>query len=134
MPAKAPLATLGPSSFRELRAWHSAMELSVAIYGVTISIPRDERSGITSQMRRAVVSVAANIAEGHARLGPRQFARFLDIAHGSLREVEVLLILAQRLQFIDDAALDSIRQAFALSSRELVALLKETRKRAAAQR
>ena len=78
------------------------MDASVDIYGVTKGFPKSETYGLTSQMRRAAISIAANIAEGHGRENTGAFVQFLRIAQGSLKELETHLILAQRLGYLDD--------------------------------
>ena len=80
-----------------LKAWQSAQAFSLAVYRATTGWPSQERYGLVAQLRRAAVSVSANIAEGSARLGPREFRRFLDISLGSLAEIHVYLILAKEL-------------------------------------
>ena len=87
-------------SYRELKVWQKSMDLVVACYEVAKTFPDDERYGLTSQLRRAVVSVAANIAEGHGRGTTKSFINFLLIANGSLTEVETHLIIAGRLGYI----------------------------------
>jgi len=77
------------------------MDLTEEVYLVSSGFPKQERYGITGQLRRSAVSVPANIAEGAARPGPRQFIQFLGVASGSLAEVETLLMLASRLGFAD---------------------------------
>ena len=88
---------------RNLRAWQQAVELVSAIYRLTASFPETERYGLTSQMRRAAVSVPANIAEGAARSGTKELLYFLSIATGSLSELDTLAELAAKLGFIADA-------------------------------
>jgi four helix bundle protein len=94
--------------FRELDAWNVAMDLAVKIHETTKSFPRDERYGMTAQMRRASVSIAANIAEGYGRRSPADYVRFLRIAKGSTNELETLVLLARRLDYLvpDDALLE----------------------------
>ena len=87
-------------SFQDLRVWQRSIELVTAIYKVTKQFPRDEIYALTSQIRRAAVSVSSNIAEGHGRGTTREFAMFLRNANGSLKEVETQLIVAQRLGFV----------------------------------
>ncbi|MCO5220867.1 MAG: four helix bundle protein [Thermomicrobiales bacterium] len=78
------------------------MELTKAVYSSTKSWPADERYSLTSQVRRSVVSVPANIAEGHGRSGDREFLHHLSIASGSLREVETLLEVARDAEYLQD--------------------------------
>ncbi|HET8633304.1 MAG TPA: four helix bundle protein [Gemmatimonadales bacterium] len=85
--------------YRDLEAWRSSQDLAVAIYELTQTFPAAERFGITSQMRRAAVSVMSNIAEGAGRGTDRQLEPFLRIARGSLHELESQCQLAQRLGF-----------------------------------
>ncbi len=86
--------------FRKLLVWQRAHQLVLLIYGFTEKFPKNEMFGLTSQLRRAIVSVPANAAEGYAAGGKGQFKRYLDIAQGSLAEVEYYLILAQDLTYI----------------------------------
>ena len=72
-------------SFRDLKVWQKAIGLAKDVYVLTRKFPADERFGLTAQVRRAVVSVSSNIAEGHARQG-REFSNFLSISRGSLAE------------------------------------------------
>jgi four helix bundle protein len=97
-------------SFRDLVAWQRAIDLAEAIYHVTRDWPSEERFGLTSQIRRAAVSVMANIAEGQGRTGSQEFLHHLSIADGSLAEVEAHLLFAHRLRFIDEATLDRLLQ------------------------
>jgi len=90
----------GMPSYERLKAWQLAYELALTIYQVTDGFPRDERFGLTSQMRRAGFSVAANIAEGAAKRGRREFRRFLDIALGSITEIEVALRIARDRNYV----------------------------------
>jgi four helix bundle protein len=89
------------NSYRDLEAWQSAMELWEETYRVTRTYPRSELFGLTSQTQRAVVSIASNIAEGHARGTPREFMHFLLIARGSLAELETQFLGAIRLGYLD---------------------------------
>jgi len=84
-------------SYRDLLIWQKGMALAKQIYAVTRAFPSDERFGLTSQMRRAVVSVPSNIAEGQARHGQREFVQFLSHAEGSLAELDTQLTLAVEL-------------------------------------
>jgi len=89
--------------FRKLIVWQKAHQWTLLIYKLTEKFPKHELFGLTSQMRRAAVSVAANMAEGYAAGGKGQFRRYLDIAQGSLAEVEYYLILALDLKYITQA-------------------------------
>jgi four helix bundle protein len=86
-------------SFHELTVWQRAIDLSVQIYTLTRSFPKDELFGLTNQVRRASVSVSSSIAEGQSRLGKPEFIHFLSIARGSNAEVRSQLALARRLNF-----------------------------------
>jgi four helix bundle protein len=86
--------------FRKLLVWQKAHGLVLSVYKMTDKFPKSEIFALTSQVRRAVVSIAANIAEGQGAGTKPQFIRYLDIAKGSLSEVEYYLILAKDLQYI----------------------------------
>jgi four helix bundle protein len=86
--------------FKELKVWHKAYDLSLAIYEASKSFPREEMYGLTSQLRRAAVSIGANIAEGCGRRSDGELVRFLQIARGSASEVEHHLLLARDLKFL----------------------------------
>ena len=86
--------------FRTLRVWEKAHDLVMSVYRATRAFPQEERFGLTSQLRRAAVSVPANIAEGCGRWGDRDFSRFLVIAIGSASEVEYLILLAADLNLL----------------------------------
>src|SRR5688572_18605164 len=86
--------------YGRIKAWQRCHELCVAVYQTTNSWPRDERFGLSSQARRAAHSAAANIAEGSAKKGSKEFRRFLDISLGSLSELSYTLLLARDLQIL----------------------------------
>ena len=88
-------------NFRDLIAWRKAHAFVLAIYGLTAAFPKEETYGLSSQMRRAAVSNAANIAEGFVKRGRADKARFLNIAEGSIEESRYYLILAQDLGYGD---------------------------------
>ena len=90
----------GDKGFRKLLVWQRAHQLVLLVYKFTESFPKSELFGLTSQIRLADVSVPANIAEGYAAGGKGQFSRFLNIAQGSLAEVEYYLILSNDLSYI----------------------------------
>ncbi len=94
--------------FRKLLVWQKAHQWVLLVYKLTEKFPKHEMFGLVSQMRRAAVSVAANMAEGYAAGGKGQFGRYLDIAQGSLAEVEYYLILALDLQYITQSDYDQM--------------------------
>ena len=85
----------------DLKAWKSAIRLVKGVYSATAAFPREEVYGLTSQMRRAAISVPSNIAEGAARGGTKEFLHFLGVARGSLSELETQLYLARELGYLD---------------------------------
>lgn len=85
------------NSYRDLAAWQQAMDLVVAVYETTRTWPKEEIYGLTSQARRAAVSVPANIAEGYGRENLGSYVQFLRIAQGSLKELETHLLVAERI-------------------------------------
>jgi four helix bundle protein len=104
------------SNYRDLRVWNTAMSLAAEVYRITKSFPRAEQFGLTSQVRRAAVSVPSNIAEGHARSTRGEYKHFLSIARGSVIEVEVQLTLAEQLGYVQSPALtDALAHCDAIS-------------------
>ncbi len=95
-------------SYRELDVWQKAMDLVVACYEASGDFPNYEIYGLTSQLRRAAVSVPANIAEGRGRQHTAEFIQHLSIATGSLAELETHIEIAQRLGYIDSAILENL--------------------------
>jgi four helix bundle protein len=91
------------TSYRDLVVWQKGMKLSRAVYLATTDFPDDERFGLTSQMRRASISIPSNIAEGQGRLATKEFKQFLGIARGSLKELETQILLAIDLGYMDEA-------------------------------
>jgi four helix bundle protein len=87
-------------SFRQLDAWKEAHSLVLMVYDVTKAFPRDERFGVTSQMRRTAVSIPANIAEGFKRHGLRDKIKFYNVSEGSLEELKYFFILSQDLGYV----------------------------------
>jgi four helix bundle protein len=86
---------------RDLEVWKKSIELCAVVYAATRSFPASERFGLTSQIRRAAISISSNIAEGAARGSARDFVRFLYMARGSLAELETQLEIARRCEISD---------------------------------
>ncbi|MEM7335149.1 MAG: four helix bundle protein [Chloroflexota bacterium] len=112
--------------YKDLEVWQRAMNICVNVYKMTQSLPKSENFGLTNQMRRAAVSIPSNIAEGHAR-PRRDFARFLQIALGSLNEVETQLELSKRIGYLQDDDSSEIVQELAILGRQLNALKNKLR-------
>jgi len=92
--------------YHELIVWQRAIELTVCIYKLTRSFPKEELYGLISQMRRASVSVASNIAEGRGRITPGEFRQFLGLAQGSTYELQTQLLVARKLGMGSDETLN----------------------------
>ena len=107
------------------------MNLAVRIYALTGRFPKDEIYGITSQLRRAAVSVPSNIAEGAARTGRKEFLQFINIAQGSLSEIDTQIELSNRLKFLDDQLYNDLQERIVVVSKQLYGLRRsvQTRKR-----
>lgn len=95
-------------SYRDLQVWKKGMELVEAVYVVTQRFPGSELYGLTTQMRRAAISVPSNIAEGHSRSSTKEFLRYLSIALGSLAELETQLMLGRNLGYVSAEQLDPL--------------------------
>jgi four helix bundle protein len=93
------------SHYRELLVWQRAIQMVVNVYKLTRQFPREEQFGLTSQLRRAAISVASNIAEGHGRASTGEYRQFLGMARGSNFEVQTQLVIARELGFGDVALL-----------------------------
>lgn len=116
-------------SYRDLRVWQVAMDLVEAVYRATAGFPAHERYGLVAQLRRATVSVASNIAEGHAR-SRGDYLRFLVMSAGSLTEIETQLLLSQRLAFLATPSANDLLKHCG----ELGRMLSVLRRRVAASR
>ena len=95
-------------SHRDLEVWRLAMDLAEAVYRLTRGFPKAEEYRMTSQLVRAAASVPANIAEGNARSGRKDYARFVGIARGSLAETETFLLLARRVGLSSAESIDPV--------------------------
>jgi four helix bundle protein len=116
-------------SYRDLMVWQKAMDLVVEVYQQSQSFPKEEVYGLTSQIRRAAVSIPSNIAEGQGQGSDRGFSRFLSIAQGSLTELETQLMIAQRLDYLDDLTCQSTLDRCAEIGRMLNGLQKSFKAR-----
>jgi four helix bundle protein len=115
-------------SYEQLRTWQAAHQLVLEVYRATHQWPPAERYGLTVQARRAAVSIPANLAEGVAKLGRREFRRFLDIALGSLSELRYLLQLARDLQYLNQSDAARLEPHVNQTGRMLWKLYQATRK------
>lgn len=116
-------------SYRDLKVWQQAMELVAAAYALLKGFPVEERFALADQVRRSAVSIAANIAEGQARDSTKEFLRHLSIAQGSLAELETLLLVAVRLQYLTAAELAPVEADMTSLRRMLHGLSNALRKR-----
>lgn len=96
------------SYFTDLVAWQKSIGLSEEIYRITKAFPKDELYGLSSQMRRAVVSIPSNIAEGNQRASLREYIHFLYVAKGSLGELVTQIIVCERMEYIDKERKDQL--------------------------
>lgn len=114
-------------TFRDLVAWQRAMDITPEVYAILQQFPEFERFGLSDQIRRAVISVSANIAEGQGRHHSKEFVQFLGIARGSLSELESLLILANRLGYMTEQQLTILTDKIHSIRRPLHGLIEKFR-------
>ncbi len=117
------------SGYRQLDVWNKAMDFVETVYTITHEFPADEKYGLTSQIRRAAVSIPSNIAEGYGRKSEGDYERFLAISQGSLAEVETQFILSVRLQFVTREAATPIWEQLQEIGRMLAGLRKSVKVR-----
>jgi four helix bundle protein len=113
--------------FRQLKVWEKSHQLALAIYKVTAKFPKEELYGLTSQIRRASMSIPTNIAEGCGRNTDAEFARFLQIAMGSASETEYQLLLSHDLEFLTKTQYEKLNTDVTEIKRMLASLLKTLR-------
>ena len=111
-------------SYRDLIAWQKAMALAKRVYGATKLFPKEEMYGLVQQIRKAVVSVPSNIAEGYGRGSRMDYVRFLHMARGSLYEVETQTLISRDLDYLTDKQSDSLLEDANECSRLLGGLIK----------
>ena len=111
--------------YRKLRVWQQSHDLVLAIYRATQTFPPSERFGLTSQLRRAALSLPTNLAEGCRRIAPREYAHFVNIAEGSLSETEYLVVVARDLGYLSPETADK----FLAEATTLLKMLSALRKR-----
>jgi four helix bundle protein len=111
-------------SYQDLEVWQRGIDLVERVYACTDSFPEEEKYGLSSQVRRATVSIAANIAEGWGYSSRKQYVHFLEQARSSLLEVETHLIIAERLGYIARSTLDNVLQETTVESKMLLALMR----------
>ena len=113
--------------FTDLKAWQEAHSLVIIIYRETKKFPKDELFGLSSQMRRAAVSITSNIAEGFGRHGYREKTQFYYLAHGSLVELKNQIIIARDVGYLNDSMYRTVMTQLATSHQLLQGLIKKTK-------
>jgi four helix bundle protein len=116
---------MGIKSYRDLEIWEKAMNLVVGSYQLAKLLPKDELYGLVSQIRRAAVSVPANIAEGHGRDHLGDYLHHLSVANGSLMELETHLLVAQRLSYLKMSDVEPLLALTAEVGRMLAGLIRK---------
>ncbi len=111
-------------NYKELKVWQKAYQLCIAIYKITKHFPKEERYGLTSQIRRSAVSVPSNIAEGYGRKTTQEYMQSLYIAYGSHCELETQILLAKDLGYIKSDGFQKLQQEVGDIERMLKALIK----------
>ena len=117
------------NNYRDLVVWQRAIDLVPEVYQLVKQLPKEETYALGDQLRRAAVSIPANVAEGQARQHHKEFLQHLSIAKGSLAELHTLLVVAQRLEYISAAQLESLEQKLSEVARPLNGLLASLRRR-----
>jgi four helix bundle protein len=109
--------------FEELRVWKLSHQLALEVYKVTARFPSSERYGLTSQLRRAAITVIANIAEGNARNYRREYLQYLHIARGSIAEIKCLLRVSRDLQMQSEGEYETLLSGYNQAGKMLQALI-----------
>lgn len=116
-------------NFRDVLAWQAGYELTLHVYNLTKKFPSSEMYGLTSQIKRAVVSITSNIAEGFGRRSVKEKDNFYSIAHGSLTEVENQLIIAQGVNYITDQEFEAAEKLIISTHKLLYGLRKSNKEK-----
>lgn len=111
-------------SFRDLLVWQKSYALTIKVYDVTSGFPAHETYGISSQMRRAAISIPSNIAEGYGRGYTAEYIRFAGVAYGSLSELQTQLMLARDLDYMESEYYDALSSGYDEVERMLAALIR----------
>ena len=111
-------------SYRDLEVWQRGIDLTEQVYETTRPFPEEEKFGLTSQLRRAAVSVPSNIAEGWGRAATKDYVRFLRIARGSLAEMETQLVIAHRLGYLSKRMMLAILEETTIEGKMLLSLIR----------
>lgn len=110
---------------KELTVWEKSLDLAVETYQMTSGFPKDEVYGLTQQIKRAVISISSNIAEGAGRNGSNEFVHFLGISNGSAYELQTQIILANRLNLIDNKSSETLLQKIDEIQKMIYGLIKK---------
>jgi four helix bundle protein len=120
--------------FRDLEVWQRSVDLAAEVYTITRTFPSDERFGLTAQVRKAVISISSNVAEGSGRATTKDLLNFLSTARGSLRETESLLLVSARLGYASESELQSTLELAHRVGQMLTALRSRLEKKSTAVR
>ena len=114
-------------SFTDLNAWKESHWLVIEIYKITNKFPKEEQFGLTNQIRRAVVSITSNIAEGFSRQSLKEKAQFYSMALGSLTEVQNQLLISRDIKYVDDEIFDKVADRTVVINKLLNGLIKSVK-------
>lgn len=120
---------MGYATHRDLKVWSETMELVCKLYEVTKNYPKSEQYGLVSQIRRAAISVLANISEGAARQSTKEFIQFLSISRGSLSELESEVLISERLGYLKKELCILLVEKIAIVGKQLSGLIRSLRKK-----
>ena len=123
-PAGGIFVTMSTQGYKDLIVWQKSVALVPKIYALLKDFPTEERFALADQIRRAAISVPANIAEGQARNHKKEFLQFLGIAKGSLAELDTLLIVAEKLSYVSPVQLETLEPDFSDIRRTLSGLMR----------